>query len=266
MFRFKNVSPELFDLHCHVVPYVDDGAEDLEEAKKLITEEYCQGVRLIVATVHLRCGMFDTSAQKVKKHFDELKCWLSETEMNGLKMHISREYYCDDRLETLLDAYAKGLDLVEFDDKCYSPKEEIIPFGSRRCILLEFSSLRYQKDKYGIFIKKAIQAGLTPIVAHIERYQDVQNDPQMVSEIKKDGAYIQINCDSLLGRDSKIICETAGILMKDGYVDIVCSDSHDMNDRIVNMKKCYSFVRKKYGAQAAKSVFCDNAKYLIGNY
>ena len=93
MIIFKETTPKLYDLHCHIVPYVDDGAEDLEEAKKLIKEEYSQGVRFIAMTVHLRNGMFDTSINKVRKHFDELNEWLLETNMTDLEICFSREYY-----------------------------------------------------------------------------------------------------------------------------------------------------------------------------
>ena len=262
---FRDTTPKLFDLHCHIVPYVDDGAEDMEEAKNLIKEEYSQGVRFIVMTVHLRYGMFDTSAEKARRHFDELKKWLLKSDMTDLEICLSREYYCDERFEAILDAYIQNLDSVVFDEKCYSPKEEIIPFGNKKCILLEFSSGRYQKDEYKIFIKKALQAGLTPIIAHIERYPAVQNSPELVSELIQDGAYIQVNCDSVLENDSTVVYETAKILLKDGNVDLICSDVHDMGRRVSNMKKCYAFVKKKYGLKTAKLLFHGNAEYLM-NY
>ena len=82
----------LTDIHCHIVPFVDDGAEDYEEAQELISREYSQGVRSLVMTVHLRYGMFDTPISKVEKHFEVLKNWLSQTDMNDLELFLSREY------------------------------------------------------------------------------------------------------------------------------------------------------------------------------
>ncbi|WP_026524035.1 tyrosine-protein phosphatase [Butyrivibrio sp. MB2005] len=266
MIIFRRETQELFDLHSHIIPYVDDGAEDLEEAKSLIREEYSQGVRFIVMTVHLRSGMFETSVQKVKRHFSELKEWLPETDMSDLEVCFSREYYCDERFEALLDAYIQGKDFVEFDGKRYSSKEEIIPFGNKKCILLEFSSGRNQKDEYGKFIKKVMMAGLTPIIAHAERYPAVQANPELIYELRKAGAYIQVNCDSILENGSKRVCETADILLKNDCVDIVCSDVHDMCGRVINMKKCFNYVKKKYGIETAKLLFHDNAEYLIKNY
>ena len=57
----------IFDMHCHIVPFVDDGAEDMKEALAMLKEEYLQGVRGIIVTPHFRLGMFETSFEEVKK-------------------------------------------------------------------------------------------------------------------------------------------------------------------------------------------------------
>ena len=59
----------IYDIHCHIVPGVDDGATDIEETGKLLRMEYEQGVRTIIATPHFRFRMFETSAEKVKEQF-----------------------------------------------------------------------------------------------------------------------------------------------------------------------------------------------------
>ena len=53
----------LFDIHCHLVPYVDDGARDMDEAIKMLKMEYRQGVRYIIVTPHFRRDMFETSME-----------------------------------------------------------------------------------------------------------------------------------------------------------------------------------------------------------
>lgn len=58
----------IYDIHCHIVPGVDDGATDIEETGKLLRMEYEQGVRTIIATPHFRFRMFETSAEKVKEN------------------------------------------------------------------------------------------------------------------------------------------------------------------------------------------------------
>ena len=59
----------IFDIHCHIVPGVDDGAADIEETRKLLEMEYKQGVRNIILTSHFRFQMFETSLEKVQRQF-----------------------------------------------------------------------------------------------------------------------------------------------------------------------------------------------------
>lgn len=263
MMFFNSSANDLADLHCHIVPFVDDGAEDLEEAKKIIEEEYAQGVRHIAMTVHLRYGMFDTPVEQVKRHYNTLKKWIAGSNMNDMEVHLSREYYCDERFEALIDGYIANQDEVVYENRRYNPREEIIPFGKHNCILLEFSSGRMQSDEFEIFIEKASQAGLTPILAHVERYPAVQERPTIVYKMRKLGAYIQVNCEPLLAKSKSRECETAHALVQNEMVDIVSSDVHDLEMREPNLKKCYSLLKRKYGKRTADKLLRDNALALV---
>ena len=63
----------LFDIHCHLVPYVDDGARDMDEAIKMLKMEYRQGVRYIIVTPHFRRDMFETPMEQILKQFLRLR-------------------------------------------------------------------------------------------------------------------------------------------------------------------------------------------------
>lgn len=260
---FKSSIPDLADMHCHILPYVDDGASDLEEAQKLILEEYAQGVRIIVMTVHLRHGMFDTEISRVQKHFRVLKEWAESQKLSNLSLYLSREYYCDDRFNSLLDGYIHDQETITFDGITYYPEEEILPIGKQNCILLEFSSNKIQNGEFKYFVEKVVSAGLTPIIAHAERYPLVQEHPVAMKKLREYGAYIQINASSVLGKDSKIRCKTAKELLDKGYVDIVSSDTHDMDIRVPILDKCYSFLKSRYSSDEADFLLHDNAYFLI---
>ncbi len=253
----------LADIHCHIVPFVDDGADDYEEAQELIRREYSQGVRTLVMTVHLRYGLFDTPISKVEKHFEALKSWLSQTDMSDMEIFLSREYYCDDRFAALLDGYANGSDEVIVDGEKLVPRDEIRSFGKRKCILLEFSSSRIQDSEFDLFIKKASQAGLTPIVAHAERYPAVQDRPTIVYRMKEQGALVQVNCESLLSRTDSKECQTAQGLVKHKLADIVSSDCHNLRERLPEVRKCYLLLKKKYGISIADELMRERAVSLI---
>ncbi len=263
MLDFHKAVIGMADLHCHIVPYVDDGTSDYEEAKQVMTEQYLQGVRTIVTTAHFRNGMFDTPISKVKKHFNELQEWLQTTEMNDMKLYLSREYHCDKRLSLLLDGYAMEQEEIVYEDISYIPREEILPFGQNKCILLEFSSDRMQDSEFEIFIQKASQAGLTPIIAHAERCPAVQDRPTIVYKLKDQGALIQVNCESLLVKSGTRAGDAAKVLADNKLVDLVSSDCHDFKRRPPNMKKCYAFLKKKYGVATADELLRNKANLLI---
>ena len=63
----------IFDIHCHIIPSVDDGAADFREAEELLRMEYAQGVRSIIVTPHFRIGMFEISQERIKRQFLILK-------------------------------------------------------------------------------------------------------------------------------------------------------------------------------------------------
>lgn len=263
MIDFHRTVIGLADLHCHIVPYVDDGTSDYGEAKDLITEQYSQGVRTLVTTAHFRNGMFDTPISKVIRHFNELQEWLQTTEMNDMKLFLSREYHCDERLSILLDGYTNGQREIVYEDISYIPREEILPFGQKRCILLEFSSDRMQDSEFEIFIQKASQAGLTPIIAHAERCPAVQDRPTIVYKLRDQGALIQVNCESLIAKTETRAGATAKALVDSKLADIVSSDCHDLKRRPPNIKKCYALLKKKYGVTTADRLLRDNANSLI---
>ncbi|WP_029231648.1 tyrosine-protein phosphatase [Butyrivibrio sp. VCB2006] len=263
MIDWKSTAIQTADIHCHIIPFVDDGAEDYEDAENLIREEYSQGVRVIVLTAHYRNGAFDTPINKVAKKYKDLKKWISTTDMSDMVLLLSREYHCDERLEALLDGYSSGQEEIVFENKRYVPKEEIVPFGKHKCILLEFSSNKMQDSEFEIFIKKASQAGLIPIVAHVERYPAVQDRPTIVYRMKKHGALVQVNCESLLSKAKTKECEIAQGLVRHKMVDLISSDCHDLENRPPKMKKCYLFLKKKYGVSTADELMRNKAISLI---
>lgn len=262
IFVFRQ-NENLADIHSHLIPFVDDGASDMEDAKRLILEEYMQGVRFLVLTPHLRYGYFDTPISDVQRHFEALMKWVAESDLKDLKIYLSREYHCDKRFEALLDGYLEGSRTISYEGKAYEPQKEIISFGRKKCILLEFSNGLRDANELESFVVKAINAGLSPVIAHAERYQVIQKDIHVLDEIKALGAYVQVNSDALLGLEGKDTCSTARKLVTEKIADIVSSDSHDLDQRKPRLDRCFKYLKKKFGEEEALSLMRDKANQLI---
>lgn len=234
---------ELIDLHCHIVPYVDDGSQDMEEAIALLTELSKQGVIAICATPHLRARMFETPDIEVKKHLIDLK---NEAADRGIpvKFYMSREYHCDRIFFGLLE-----------DGK-------LIPMARGNTVLCEFSYVSESSFMLDT-VDRVIKRGYRPLVAHIERYGAIHRDQSLIKDLKNAGALIQVNAGALTGAEGfsmKLYCRK---LAKKKLIDVVASDSHDPVERPPKSKKCAEWLEKNVDAAYAKKIMYETPLAIL---
>ena len=138
----------LVDIHCHILPGVDDGSPDMETSRAMIRDAYEQGVRYIIATPHYRPEMFEPSMKKVIRVYHELRDYAEEV---GIGLRLGCEYYRNEQMIRHLDKKLRPTML-----------------GSRY-VLTEFST----NDSFVTvrnYIYELLTKGYRPIVAHVERY------------------------------------------------------------------------------------------------
>jgi protein-tyrosine phosphatase len=227
----------LTDLHCHILPYVDDGAENLAEALEMLRMEQQQGVRTVVLTPHSRTGMFETGAAEILRQFDRLKTLAAETEgCERLTLLLGREYHCD-------AAFARRL-----------AAGGVMTLGAGSALLMEFSSRHSAQDVFS-YVAAAAQAGYQPVIAHVERYPCIRQQPENARALVQAGVWLQINASSVLGQEGwqqKRLCRW---LMREDLVRFVGSDAHHIDYRPPNLGACARYVEKKMGAAYAQRIF-----------
>ncbi|MCR5665038.1 MAG: capsular biosynthesis protein [Oscillospiraceae bacterium] len=230
----------MIDIHCHLLPYVDDGANDLEEALRLLTLEAAQGVTEACATPHLRLGMFETPDEKLLAQYERLKGPAAE---KGLRLFLSREYHCD---ELLFDRLRD---------------RTLLPIGDRT-LLVEFSQ-RHSGEQLRKAVGQIQSGGYVPLIAHMERYPAATES--LIRTLREEGALIQVNADAVLGYDGRALRRFAWTLLKAGLVDVIASDAHSVEERPPRMRACSELLRKKLGdAQAEKLLHGNPASLLSG--
>ncbi len=233
----------LVDIHCHLLPYVDDGAEHFTEACALLEEQISQGVRTICVTPHWRSAMFETSQQAVEAQFVRL-----QEEAAGrwpeLRLYLGREYFCDS----------------EFLDKMQ--QEALCPLGKGNTLLLEFST-RHPMDVICQRIAQVQQAGFQVLVAHVERYDAVWDELDAVDRLRRSGAWIQVNAGSILGRDGSKVKRFCKKLIKEDLIDVVASDAHGLQFRPPELAACGAYLEKKRGRPYAQMVAEENPLSVI---
>ena len=168
----------MIDVHSHIVFDVDDGPKTLEESLDLIGESYAQGVRAIVSTSHRRKGMFETPEDKIFANFSKVK-EEAEALYPDLTIYYGGELY-----------YTS--DIVEKLEKNLIPRMHNTQFA-----LIEFSARTSWKEIHS-GLSTVLRAGVTPIVAHIERYDALEENADRVREIINMGCYTQVNSSHVL--------------------------------------------------------------------
>ena len=230
------------DIHCHILPYVDDGAEQKEESMALLESQFQQGVRVICVTPHLRRGMFETPDEVVLEQFERMQERARAFE-GKMHLYLSREYYCDSSFVQRVEA------------------GNVIPMGNGEYLLTEFST-RYSKEEAYEFIKLIRKAGYRPLIAHVERFPELK-DLKCVERMIHLGAKIQVNAGSLLGREGILQALWTRRLIKNHLVHVVASDAHDTETRPPELGKVAKYLKNFVGEAETKNLLYENPLTIL---
>ena len=228
----------MIDIHNHIIPNVDDGSISLDTSISLLQEAKKQGIDKIICTPHYRPHMFETPIEVIKKEFDNLNGLANEI---GIDLYLGQEIKCKN-----------CNDIIKFIEN-----NDIILMNNKKILLLEFS---YTNDPdINEVIYNARIKGYKVIIAHVERYSYVTLED--VISFKENGAYIQVNADSVLGNNGLKVKKFIKKLIKNNLVDFVASDMHF--NRPICYLDSYNYVAKKFGDSTAKKLFIENADQLL---
>ena len=232
----------MIDLHCHILPYVDDGASTKDIALKMLRIASEQNIQEIYLTPHLRMGMFETPDDEIVTRFEKL-CQLASENGLSVRLHLSREYHVDKNFYRVLS------------------EGNLIPIGENT-LLMEYSGEHSFED----ILKSAslvLESGYRPLIAHSERCRAFQGDTKKVRELVESGCLIQINADSVLGNNGFFAKRFCTKLIRQDLVFAVASDAHGETYRPLRMQKCYEMLKKKFGQDMADRLTFRNPAEII---
>ena len=231
-----------FDMHCHLLYGVDDGAETMEAALELLGLQYEDGVRTVCLTPHCRRELFEWSTETVQRHFELLK-ERAGTVYPDLKLILGCEIHVS---HDLVQQLREG--------RC-------LTMGGSDHILLEFPE--YADKKYLIDrCHEVIRSGYSPVLAHAERCTAIRKDIGLLQRLVDMGVQIQMNAGSILGEEGlawKWFCKKA---MKHGLLHYIGSDAHDMVHRRPNLGKCAAYVERIMGKEYRDTIMMVNPQRI----
>lgn len=238
----------MIDIHSHIVFEVDDGPKTIEDSRALLEESYRQGVRTIISTSHRRKGMFETPEAKIEENFKQVQELAKEIADDLTVLYGAEIYYTSD----ILDKLEQG---------------KIPRLADSQYALIEFSMITPYKEIHTA-LSNVLRLGVTPVVAHIERYHCLENDEKKVRDLINMGCYTQINSSSVLkpklfGDTYKFMKKRAQFFLKKDLVHFVASDMHNLDPRPPYMQEAYQIISKKYGKSHAEQLFRKNQELLL---
>ena len=216
----------MIDFHNHILPSVDDGSRSIDMSLSMLKYAQEQGITDVVNTVHFQHpkveGM-DISYNRIKNEVDKLQDALNQNDIS-VNIHIGSEVFFLPGLLKLIN-------------------NPLATIGNGNYMLIEFQTHQLPKDyKTQLFNLK--MGGVTPIIAHPERYKPVQDNINIVVEWLAAGCLIQVDAGSplgYLGEASKIASEK---ILKNEWCQILGSDSHNNNQRNFCLKESIELVQK----------------------
>lgn len=233
----------IVDIHCHILPGVDDGAVTERMAVEMIRMEKEQGVNRIILTPHYRVGVFETEQEVITRRFKRL-CEINKKTKTGMELYLGCEFH---RASAMTDKLQQGI----------RPTMD----GSRY-VLVEFSHrdeyVRIRKTVYELIIK-----GWIPIIAHGERYPSLMGNLDRIEEVLRLGAKLQITAGAVYGQHGfryKRICKK---LMSEDLVHFIATDAHDLKNRAPDLGRCAEYIERKKGPVYTRRILVDNPGMIL---
>ncbi|WEV45273.1 tyrosine protein phosphatase [Streptococcaceae bacterium ESL0687] len=220
----------MIDLHCHILPGVDDGAQTIEDSMDMANKAVSQGITHILCTPHHNNGKYDNPASKVIPRVEALQDELDKrdiplTVLEGQEVRITG---------SLIDDIDRGEILFTDLDNKY--------------ILIEFPTIDVPSYSEQIFVE-LISRGHTPVIVHPERNAVFREEPNKLIDFLDMGVLAQLTAPSYVGVFGKSIQKTAKLMVKHNMVQMVASDAHNLKHRNFYLKEAYKAIGKDFGKE-----------------
>ena len=235
----------MIDIHTHILPGLDDGARDMEDSLSMAALALKSGVHTLVATSHANTGGFfrEYSVEEYLQRLEEFRTALRDVRMplkvlSGMEIYMTQEVPHMIREGRLLSLNQTGYFLTEF------------PFG-------------IDQEEMDEMLDDLMEFGVTPIIAHPERYQCTQRSTTGILRWIKQGCLTQVNRGSIFGRFGSEAKRCVDHLLDDHMVTCIASDAHKPYERTTYMADVKEYMEREYSFEYSKRLLYDNPKRIL---
>ena len=240
----NNLQPTI-DIHCHIMPGVDDGSPDLATSLEMLRIDDKNGITHIILTPHHKPMHHNVSPEHNVAYRKKLQEAATEAGIKAKLFSGNEIYYSDETMEELIDG-------------------RICSLAGSDYVLVEFHPTNPFKAIQNA-AGRVQAAGYIPIIAHVERYSDIVSHPARVRDLIQMGCFIQVNASSVMGKYGFGISHFTKKLLKEELVHFIASDAHDTGRRAPHLLDCRNYVERKFGEDYGKKLFFTNPANVIRN-
>ncbi|HTQ05403.1 MAG TPA: CpsB/CapC family capsule biosynthesis tyrosine phosphatase [Polyangiaceae bacterium] len=230
------------DLHCHWIAGIDDGAPTPDDGIAMLQALHAAGFERVVATPHMRNGMFENDKAALVAAFDRMAPSLAAA--SGLpEVALGCEHYFDDVVYQRLLA-GEGL-----------------PYPGGRAVLLEF----YGVDFPPFVVDRLFdlrRRSLLPVIAHPERYRYLWSKPDALERLVDAGVAALLDVAALVGKYGREPQRAAEAMLERGLYHAACSDAHRPAD-VAEVTRGIERVEKLYGADEVEFLLSEGPKLIL---
>jgi protein-tyrosine phosphatase len=233
------------DIHCHLLPEVDDGSQSMEMTKQMLQSSWEQGVYYQFATPHNYPDITKEKIDQILATYQKVLAFVKEA-YPQMQLILGNEVLYR---SSVLEELKKGL---------------ILTLNHTPYILVEFYPAVEYSEIYSA-VRTLLNHGYYPILAHTERYQNLHRNMDRYQELIDAGAYIQINTQSFMGgflNRSSAFCIK---LLQNEMVHFIGTDAHNLSTRPVFVQKCVEKLRNRVDECILDTVLHKNPMKIIKN-
>jgi protein-tyrosine phosphatase len=222
----------VIDLHCHILPGIDDGAADLSVSLAMAKASVEQGVTVIACTPHILPGLYHNSGPAIREATQQLQAILDQKGIplrlaTGADVHMAPDFIAGLRSGRLLSIADSRYVLVE-------PPHHSVP------------------PQLEDFFFNLVVAGYVPILTHPERLSWVPSRYETIKKLVQAGVWMQITAGSFAGAFGRNALYWAQRMLDEGCVHLIATDAHDAERRPPNLAAGCEFVAKRVGFEEAQ--------------
>jgi protein-tyrosine phosphatase len=231
----------MIDIHCHILPGLDDGPAHMEESIKMAVNAVDSGISTILATPHYNSRFINTNKEIIAKT-EELNRALMDMNiplcvLSGQEIRLFGE---------MLETYEK---------------EELLSVNNNgNYIFVEFPANHVPHYAERVLFDLQLK-GLTPIIVHPERNSYFMEQPDALFNFVKNGTLTQVTASSYIGRSGRKVKSFTQKIIESNLTHFIASDAHDTVKRPFALREAYEQVQKEYGTHL-RYFFEENARLL----